>query len=238
MRQSLKKGTIWEWTKERIIDFIESLKKELPTQPCLAHYNGYKDNIVTSDACNTGIGIALWQRQNNGELKPIAFASRYLYLNDRDKTYSVGKLEFLAVVWGLERFRCHIYGKYVQLFSDHQALEPLLKKHKTNKQYTDRLTRWLDRLNDFDITLKVTAGKAIKFTDFFSRNNTENAEPEEKYDEEFVINAIAQLATVNGRIGRDFNQSENRKTDKTANMHDTHTRTGTRHCKTNNCHSN
>ena len=49
----------------------------------LAHYNGNKENIVTTDACGTGLGIALWQKQSNGDLKPIAFASRYL--NDAEK---------------------------------------------------------------------------------------------------------------------------------------------------------
>ena len=140
----------------------------------------------------------------------------------------------LAVVWGLERLRFHLYGKQVQLFSDHQALEPLLKRNKVNKQYSARLTRWLDRLNHFDISLKYTAGKEIKFTDFISRNPTEIAEQEENYEKEFVINVIAQLATVNGRIGRIFDQSENTNT---ANMHDTHTRTGTRCRKTNTNHS-
>ena len=150
----------------------------------------------------------------------------------------MGELELLAVVWGLERFRFHLYGKQVHLFSDHQALEPLLKRNKRNKQYSARLTRWLDRLNHFDITLNYTAGKDIKFTDFISRNPTENADPEKNYEEEFVINAIAQLATVNERIGRIFKQSENSNTTKTDNMHDTRKRTGTSHCKTNNGHSN
>ena len=233
MRKLLKKGIKWEWTEERNTDF-NNLKKELTTQPCLAHYNGNKENIVTIDACNTGLGIALWQRQHNGELKAIAYASRYL--NDAEKKYSVGELELLAVVWGLERFRFHLYGKQVQLFSDHQALEPLLKRNKTNKHYSARLTRWLDRLNHFDISLKHTAGKEIKFTNFISRNPTETAAPEENYEEEFVINAIAQLATVNGRIGRIFDQSENSNT---TNMHDTrYSWTGTRYSKTNTNHSN
>ena len=125
--------------------------------------------------------------------------------------------------------------KQVQLFSNHQALEPLLKRKKTNKQYSARLTRWLDRLNHFDISLKYIAGKEIKFTDFISRNPTETAEPEENYEEKSVINAIAQLATVNGKIGRIFDQLENSNT---ANMHITRTRTGTRHSKTNTNHSN
>ena len=221
MRQVLKKETKWERTEERNTDF-NSLEKELTTQPSLAHYNGNNESIVTTDACITGLGIALWQRQNNGELKAIPYASRYL--NNAEKKYSVGELELLAVVWGLERFRFYLYGKQIQLFSDHQAVEPLLKRIQTNKQYSARLTRWLDSLNHFDISLKHTAGKEINFIDFVSRNPPETAEPEENY-QEIVINAIAQLATVNSRIGRVFDQSENTNT---ANMHDTHTQTGTR----------
>ena len=195
MRQLLKKGTKWDWTTDRNTDFEKKIKQELTKLPCLAHYNGNKENIVTTDASKTGLGIALWQKQCNNELKPIAFAS--CYLNDAEKKYSIGELELLAVLWGLERFRFHLYGKQVQQFSHHQPLEPVLKRNKANKQYSARLTRWLDRLNYFDISLKHTAGKEIKFTDFISRYPTENPELEKNYEEEFVINAIAQLATVN-----------------------------------------
>ena len=54
--------------------------------------SGNKENIVTTDACTTGLGVALWQKQSNGELKPIAFASRYL--KDAENKYSIGELEF------------------------------------------------------------------------------------------------------------------------------------------------
>ena len=84
MRQLLKKGTKWERTTDRNSDF-NKIKQELTSLPCLAHYNGNKENIVTTDARKTGLGIALWQKQGNGELKPIAFASRYL--NDAKKIF-------------------------------------------------------------------------------------------------------------------------------------------------------
>ena len=129
MRQLLKKGTNWEWTTDRNSDF-NRIKKELTTLSCLAHYIGNKDNIVTTDECKTNLGVALLQKQGSGKLKPIAFASRYL--NDAEKKYSIGELELLAVVWGLEKFRFHLYGKQVQLFADHKALETLLKGNKTN----------------------------------------------------------------------------------------------------------
>ena len=109
---------------------------------------------------------------------------------------------------------------------------------KMNKQYSERLTRWLDRLNHFVKPLKYTASKEYKLPNLISPNPTENAEPQQIYEEKFVINAMAQLPTVNGRIGGNFNQSEGTVEDKTASMHDTRTQSGTRHCKTNNRHSN
>ena len=84
--------------------------------------------------------------------------------------------------------------------------------------------------------LKQTAGKEIKFTDFISRNPTENTEPEENYEEEFVINAIAQLATANARIGRILDQSNDAITANETNMHDTRSLIDTRHHQTNKSH--
>ena len=98
------------------------------------------------------------------------------------------------------------------------------------------MTRWLDRLYHFDISLKHTAGKEIKFTEFISRNPTKNPEPEENYEEEFVINAIAQLATVNARIGRIFNESDGENETNVVDMHDTRSLIDTRRHQTNTNH--
>ena len=106
-----------------------------------------------------------------------------------------------------------------------------MKRNKANKQYNARLTRWLDRLNHFDISLKHTAGEEIKITDFISRNPAENPEPEENY-EELVLNAIAQLATVNARIGRIFNQSDSENATNGTNLRDTRSLIETRRYQT------
>ena len=58
------------------------------------------------------------------------------------------------MVWGLDHFRLYIYiyiyiyvyGEAIKLLTDHQALEPLIKRNRSNKTYSARLTRWLDRL--------------------------------------------------------------------------------------------
>ena len=96
--------------------------------------------------------------------------------------YSIDELELLAVVSGLEKFRFYLYDKRVHLYTDQQALEPLIKRNRCDKQYSARLTRWLDRLTHFDITVQHIAGSNLKFTDYLSRNPVGGATPEKKYD--------------------------------------------------------
>ena len=90
------------------------------------------------------------------------------------------------------------------MLTDHRALQPLLKKNRAHKQYSARLTRWLDRLSLFDVNVQYTAGKNIPLTDYLSCHPiipTKIAELENKADglteaeveEEFVIIQIHGL---------------------------------------------
>ena len=62
MRQLLKKEVKWDWTSEIDEDF-KKLKKEITEAPCLTHFDPRKDNYITTDACNTGLGATLWQKE-------------------------------------------------------------------------------------------------------------------------------------------------------------------------------
>ena len=130
MQKLLKRDVKWEWTNE-INDDFEQLKKEITEAPCLARFDPKKDNFITTDACNTGLGTTLWQKQN-GAFRPVAFASRFL--TDCEKKYAINELELLGVLWGLEYFRYYVYGKRINLLTDHQALQPLLKRNTAHKQ--------------------------------------------------------------------------------------------------------
>ena len=191
LRKPLKKNTEWWWKTEQQNDF-ETIKKMLTEEPALALYAKDKDNIVTTDASKTGLEITLWQKQADGELRPIAFGSRFL--NDSQKNYSIGELELLAVVWGIEKLRSYLYRKIVFLYTDDQALEPLIKRNRCNKQHS---ARWLDRLAHFDISIQHIAGRNLKFTDFLSRNPVEGAATENIYDEQYVINILTEQAVLN-----------------------------------------
>ena len=105
--------------------------------------------MITTDASTKGLGATLWQKQD-GNLKPIGFASRFL--SDTKNKYATIELELLAVVWGLHNFRLYIYGKPIKLLTDHQALEPLFKRNQSNKRHSARLTRWLTDWHTFHLT--------------------------------------------------------------------------------------
>ena len=166
MRKLLKKDVKWEWTKE-INDDFEQLKQEITKTPCLAHFDPKKDNFITTDACSTGLEATLLQKENE-TLSPVALAIRFL--TECERKYAINELELLGVLWGLENFRYYVYGKKVNLLTDHQALQPLLKRNRAHKQYSARLTRWLDRLIHFDVNVQYTAGKNIPLTDYLSRH--------------------------------------------------------------------
>ena len=117
----------------------------------------------------------------------------------------------LAVVWGLEHFRLYFYGKPIKLLTDHQALDPLIERNRSNKTYSARLTRWLDRLAHFTINVNHIAGKHLALTDYLSRNLTAPLQTDDAYDEEYVINNILphyKFISKHGCLSIQFDQSE------------------------------
>lgn len=73
------------------------------------------------DATDTGLGMALVQRG-----KCIAFASRAL--TQTEQAYAQIEKEFLAILFGMEKFYQYTYGRRVTVQSDHKLLEDIVRK--------------------------------------------------------------------------------------------------------------
>ena len=165
--------------------------------------------MITTDASTKGLGATLWQDQTIGTKKPIGFASRFF--PDTENKYAMNELELLAVDWVLEDFRLDIYGIPIKLLTDHRALEPLIKRNRSNKTYRARLTRLLDRLAHFTINVNHLAGKHLALTDYLSRNPVSPPPTDDSYDEEYVINNILphySFISKHGCLSNHLNQSE------------------------------
>ena len=85
----------------------------------------------------------------------------------QQERYEQIEKELLAVVFACERFHQYIYGKTVEVHSDHKPLENILKKPLGAAPA--RLQRILLRLQKYDINLIYKPGKLLKVADTPSR---------------------------------------------------------------------
>lgn len=93
----------------------------------------------------------------------IAYASRALTESERE--YCATEKECLAVVFGVEKFRCYFDGARFKVITHHHAL---LKLNQMRDTY-GRLARWSMRLHEFDMVIGYRKGSLNVVPDAFSR---------------------------------------------------------------------
>jgi len=128
------------------------------------------DFVLDVDTSTHGAGAILRQYQN-GELRVIGYASRLF--NAAERSYYTTCQELAAVVFGLKRFRQYILGRKVLVRSDHAALSYL----RRTKYPVAQQARWLDYIEQFDITVRHRSGSAHRAADALSRRPCEAAGP-------------------------------------------------------------
>ncbi len=172
LRELLKKNVPWHWT-EKHQEAFEKIKEILSTNRVLRYYDVTKPVILQTDASSKGLGAVLLQ-----DGFPIAYASRSMTATQ--VRYAQIEKELLAVVFACERFHQYIYGKTVEVHSDHKPLESILKKPLATAPA--RLQRMLLRLQKYDINLVYKQGKLLQVADTLSR--AQLAETAEEISEE------------------------------------------------------
>ena len=103
---------------------FDQLKGQLTQAPVLAYPQFGKDFLLETDTSGVALGAVLSQKQEDGTIHPIAFASRMLQLHE--KKYGILEMEGLGVVWAVKHFRHYIYGHHCTVYTDHEALKALL----------------------------------------------------------------------------------------------------------------
>jgi len=77
LRELLKSNATWIWTSNHDKSF-RKLKDEASSPRILAHYDFTAKTKITADVLSHGLGVILLQKQDEGEWKPLAFASHSL----------------------------------------------------------------------------------------------------------------------------------------------------------------
>ena len=123
-----------------------------------------REFILETDASGIGLGAVLSQKQDDGHLHPIAYASRSL--NPHEKNYCISELETLGLVWAVRYFRPYLLGHHTIVYTDHSACLSLLNTPRPS----GKLARWALTIQEMNLTLKHRSGRQNVNADALSRN--------------------------------------------------------------------
>ncbi len=136
---------------------------ELTNAPTLQFADYDLPFVLHTDASTVGIGAALYQ-EHEGQLKPIAYASRGL--SRSEVNYPAHKLEFLALKWAVtEKFSAYLYGAHFTVLTDNNPLTYVLTSAKLDATGH----RWLATLANYDFNIQYRPGKSNIDADSLSR---------------------------------------------------------------------
>lgn len=124
LRDLLKKDVVFQWDENHEKTF-QSLKKLITNAPVLRYFDSSQPVKLSVDSSQSGLGAVLLQRE-----LPIEYASRAL--TETQKNWAQIEKELFAIVFGCERFHQYVYGRTVEVESDHKPLESILKKPIVN----------------------------------------------------------------------------------------------------------
>ena len=160
LRNLVKKDINFRWDETEHGKCLSEIKRMLSEPPVLRYFDPKGKTTVQCDASDFGLGACLL---TDGQ--PVAFASRAL--TETERNYAQIEKEMLAIVFGLERFERYVYGRHVQVESDHKPLIPIHAKSLLSAP--KRLQRMLLRTQKFDYEVAYKPGSQMFLADTLSR---------------------------------------------------------------------
>ena len=90
----------------------------------MVHYDLNRELRLACDASSYGLGAVLSHVMDDGQERPVAYASRTLSSSERN--YAQIECEALSIIYGVKKFHQFLYGRKFTLVTDHQPLVALL----------------------------------------------------------------------------------------------------------------
>ncbi len=123
-----KKNAPVTWNSDCQLAF-ETIIQKVTEAPVLKYADYNRPFILNTDASGVGLGAALYQKDDQGNQRPVAFASRTI--NGAESRYPAHKLEFLALKWAItDQFHEYLCGSKCEVFTDNNPLTYILTSAK------------------------------------------------------------------------------------------------------------
>ncbi len=143
----------YEWS-EACQEAFDALKTRCVEAPILAYPNFDKPFIIHTDASRIGLGAILYQADDDGRERVIAYASRGL--SKSEANYPAHKFEFLALKWAVcENFQDYLLKAHFTVHMDNNPLTYVLTSAKVDAMGQC----WLAALSCHKFTIKYRTGK-------------------------------------------------------------------------------
>lgn len=157
-----KKNAKFIWSPECDKAF-NMLKERISNPPILQIADFSKEFIVQSDASKNAAAGCLLQRNDKGDLLPIAYHSKRF--TNAELRFSIYEKEAYAALICIEKWREFLEVKPFKLMTDNQALSYVLN----SKRKLGRLSRWTERLLDLPFEVIHIRGSENVIADALSR---------------------------------------------------------------------
>ncbi|MDF5731950.1 MAG: reverse transcriptase [Rhizonema sp. PD38] len=125
-------------------------------------------NLVT-DGCCTGVAGKISQGNNWRTAPVVAFFSAKL--NNAQQNYSTGKIELLASLETMMKYKQYLHRVHFKWYTNHKPLIYLLRQSTLSL----RQSRWMAKLSNFDFEVIYVPGDDNKFVDALLRIYSDNA---------------------------------------------------------------
>lgn len=178
----------WAWKSEQEESFAR-IKNELTLSSgrVLKYYDVSKPVKLQVDASKSGVGAVLLQ-----DNQPVAYASKTM--TPCQENYAQIEKEALAITYGCLKFRQFVYGKHIEIETDHKPLISIFKKPLSS--VSPRIQRMLLQLQPYQITLQYKPGKELYLADTLSRAQLDATDDHVVSDEDLTAQVHVVMSNL------------------------------------------
>lgn len=197
-RELLKKNVEWQWLEVHSRAFTE-LKSLISNAPVLGIFDSSKPITIQADSSKDGLGCCLLQND-----QPIAYSSRSL--TSAEKNYAQIEKEFLSILFAANKFHYYIYGREVEVLTDHKPLVSIMNKNICNV-LSNRLQRIKIKLLKYHLKLKYLPGKFMYIADLLSRSFLDTQISDENMEIIEFIHTLTKQLQMSEAKKQEFRQA-------------------------------